>query len=137
MAVKIRLKRTGTRNNACHRIAVADVRAQRDGKVIEYLGLYDPRHKEENIDMERAKYWLSQGAQPSETVKLIIKRAEEGRKLSDKVKVAKPSKKAVAKAEAEKKAAADAAAKAEAEKKAAAEAAAQAATEAETAGAEA
>ncbi len=117
MAVKIRLKKTGSKNNACFRIAVADVRAQRDGKVIEYLGLYDPRHKEENIKLDRAQYWLSQGAQPSETVQSIIKRAEEGKKLSDIVKPAKPSKKAIAKAEEEKKAAEEAA-------KAAAEAAA-------------
>lgn len=117
MAVKIRLKRTGNKNNACFRIAVADVRAQRDGKVIEYLGLYDPRHKDESINLERAKYWLGQGAQPSETVQSIIKRAEEGIKLSDRVKPAKPSKKAIAKAEEAKKAAEEAA-------KAAAEAAA-------------
>lgn len=115
MAVKIRLKRTGSKNNACFRIVVADMRCQRDGKAIEYLGLYDPRHKDENIDLEAAKRWIGNGAQVSETVAAIIKRAESGLKLSDLVRKAKPSKKALAKQEAEKKAAAEAKAKAEAE----------------------
>ncbi|MDD4318240.1 MAG: 30S ribosomal protein S16, partial [Victivallaceae bacterium] len=86
MSVKIRLKRTGTRNNHCFRIVVMDVRCSRDGKAIEEIGLYDPRHKNENIDMERYAYWRQVGAQPSETVELIVKRAEEGRKLGEKAK---------------------------------------------------
>lgn len=114
MAVKIRLKRTGTRNAACHRIVVTDMRSARDGRAIEEIGFYDPRHKDEKIELERAEYWLSQGAQASETVESIIKRAREGKKLSDKQAKAKPSKKAVAKA-----AAAAEAAKKEAEEKAA------------------
>ena len=76
MSVKIRLRRTGKRNAACHRIVVADERSPRDGRFIEIIGLYDPRHEDEKIDMERVKYWLGVGAQPSETVKAIIKRAE-------------------------------------------------------------
>ena len=79
MAVKIRLRRTGTRNAACWRIVVADARSPRDGRFIENLGLYDPRHDAEKLNLERAKYWLAQGAQASETVKDIIKRAEEGK----------------------------------------------------------
>lgn len=79
MAVKIRLRRTGTRNAACWRIVVADARSPRDGRFIENLGLYDPRHDTEKLNLERAKYWLGQGAQASETVKDIIKRAEEGK----------------------------------------------------------
>ena len=79
MAVKIRLRRTGTRNAACWRIVVADARSPRDGRFIENLGFYDPRHDTEKIDLERAKYWLSNGAQPSETVQDIIKRTEEGK----------------------------------------------------------
>ncbi len=76
MAVKIRLKKTGTRNNPCFRIVVADARRQRDGRVIENLGLYDPKKDHEQINVERADYWVSQGAQPTETVAGIIKRAK-------------------------------------------------------------
>ncbi len=112
MSVKVRLKRTGTRNNHCFRIVVMDVRSSRDGKAIEELGLYDPKHKNENLDMERYQYWLGVGALPSETVKLIAARAEEGRKLGDKEKAPRLSKKAKAKIEAEEKAAAKAAAEA-------------------------
>jgi small subunit ribosomal protein S16 len=105
MAVRIRLKRTGAKNNACYRIIVADQRAARDGRAIEILGFYDPRHKEESVDLERAEYWVAEGAQPSETVTSIIERAKKGIKLADFEKKPKPSKKAVAKAEAAKKAA--------------------------------
>jgi small subunit ribosomal protein S16 len=90
------------------------MRSARDGRAIEEIGFYDPRHKDEQINLERAEYWLSQGAQVSETVESIIKRAKEGKKLSDKKAKAKPSKKAVAKA-----AAAAEVAKKEAEEKAA------------------
>ena len=78
MSVKIRLRRTGKRNAACHRIVVADSRSPRDGRFIEIIGVYDPRHEFERIDLARADYWISQGAQPSETVSHIIKRAKEG-----------------------------------------------------------
>ena len=76
MAVRIRLKRTGSKNKACYRVVVADARAQRDGRVIETLGYYDPRHNDEKIDTVRADYWVSCGAQPSETVADLIKRAK-------------------------------------------------------------
>ncbi len=76
MSVKIRLRRTGKLNAACHRIVVADSRSPRDGRFIEILGYYDPRHNDEKIDLDRANYWLSVGAQPSETVEAIIKRAK-------------------------------------------------------------
>ena len=78
MAVKIRLRRMGKRNAACHRIVVADGRSPRDGRFIESIGTYDPRHKVEQIDLERVEYWLPRGAQPSETVRAIIKRARAG-----------------------------------------------------------
>ncbi len=78
MAVRIRLRRTGKRNAACHRIVVADARSPRDGRFIENIGLYDPRHKNETIDMDRVDYWLAQGAQPSETVAAVIKRGRAG-----------------------------------------------------------
>ena len=73
--VKLRLRRTGTRNKACFRIVATDARSPRDGRFIEVLGYYDPRHEDEKIDLERVDYWLSIGAQPSQTVSHIISRA--------------------------------------------------------------
>ncbi|NLG15000.1 MAG: 30S ribosomal protein S16 [Lentisphaerae bacterium] len=81
MSVKIRLRRTGKRNQACHRIVVADSRSPRDGRFIEVIGFYDPRHENEKIDLERVDYWLPRGAQVSDTVNAIIKRAREGKSL--------------------------------------------------------
>ena len=78
MSVKIRLRRTGKRNAACHRIVVADERSPRDGRFIEIIGLYDPRHNNEKIDLAKAESWLHNGAQPSETVVDIINRADPG-----------------------------------------------------------
>ncbi len=125
MSVKVRLKRTGTRNNHCFRIVVMDIRSSRDGKAIEELGLYDPKHKNESVNMERYRYWIGVGALPTETVELIVKRAEEGRKLGDQPKKPRLNKKAKARIEAEKKAAEEAAKKAAAEKAAAEKAAAE------------
>ncbi len=116
--VRVRLKRTGARNAACFRIVVMDQRSSRDGKAIEELGFYDPRRKEEKINVERSTYWKGVGADFSETVDAILNRAKDGRSLKDIVKKPSISKKAKAKLEAE------AAAKAEAE--AAAKAAAEA-----------
>ncbi|HJO95014.1 MAG TPA: 30S ribosomal protein S16 [Victivallales bacterium] len=76
MAVRIRMKKTGGKNKPCYRIVVADARSQRDGKIIENLGFYDPRHDNEKINIERADYWISVGAQASETVAGVIKRAK-------------------------------------------------------------
>ena len=79
MAVKLRLKRTGRRHLPCYRLNAIDSRAPRDGKVIEELGLYDPLQKEpENqisLKRERIEYWLSVGAQPSETVANLLEKA--------------------------------------------------------------
>jgi small subunit ribosomal protein S16 len=77
MAVKIRLKRVGAKNKPAFRIVVADGRSPRDGRFIEELGTYLPRNKGNNVtmDLDRAKYWLSKGAQPSETVASFIKKA--------------------------------------------------------------
>ena len=77
MAVKIRMKRVGAKNQPVFRIVVADGRSPRDGKFIEEIGTYQPRKKNDNIklDLDRAKYWLSKGAQPSETVASFIKKA--------------------------------------------------------------
>lgn len=77
MPVKIRLTRTGARNDPSFRIVVMDSRNKRDGKYIERIGYYNPKSEsfEYKIDEERAKYWLSQGAVPTETVRAIFKRA--------------------------------------------------------------
>ena len=77
MAVKIRMKRIGGKNDPVYRIVVADSRSPRDGKFIEELGTYHPLKKGDNfsLKLERAKYWLSKGAQPSETVASFIKKA--------------------------------------------------------------
>ena len=71
------MKRIGTKNTPVFRIVVADGRSPRDGKFIEELGTYQPRKKGTNftLDLDRAKYWLSKGAQPSETVASFIKKA--------------------------------------------------------------
>ncbi len=77
MAVRIRLKRIWAKNKPAFRIVVADGRSPRDGKCLEELGTYLPRKKDDNftLDVERAKYWLSKGAQPSDTVASFIKKA--------------------------------------------------------------
>lgn len=77
MSVKIRLKRVGAKNNPVFRIVVADQRSPRDGKFIEEIGTYSPTQKGTNfkVDVERADYWLSKGAQPSDTVASFLKKA--------------------------------------------------------------
>jgi len=76
MSVKIRMKRIGTKNTPVFRIVVADGRSPRDGKCIEEIGTYQPLKKGHNftLDMDRAKYWVSKGAQPSDTVASFIKK---------------------------------------------------------------
>ncbi|RMH03960.1 MAG: 30S ribosomal protein S16 [Planctomycetota bacterium] len=79
MAVVLRLKRFGRRNRPFYRICVMDARTRRDGRVIEELGHYDPVNSGADepafeLDTERASYWLSVGARPSETVASFLKR---------------------------------------------------------------
>lgn len=71
------MKRVGAKNAPVFRIVVADGRSPRDGKFIEELGTYQPLKKGNNfsLDLDRAKYWVSKGAQPSETVASFIKKA--------------------------------------------------------------
>ncbi len=78
MAVRIRMKRIGATNTPVYRIVVADKRSPRDGKFIEEIGTYQPLKKGDNVTlkMERADYWISKGAQPSDTVRSFIKRAK-------------------------------------------------------------
>ncbi|MBN2583929.1 MAG: 30S ribosomal protein S16 [Planctomycetes bacterium] len=78
MAVKIRMKRIGRTNRPFYRINAVDSRSARDGRVIEELGSYDPHgsdDKKVRLNAERVQYWLSVGAQPSETVRSFLKKA--------------------------------------------------------------
>ena len=76
--VKIRLRRMGAKKAPFYRIVVADARCPRDGRFIEEIGTYDPMAEGENIkiDLERAKYWISNGAQPTETVRGLLTKVE-------------------------------------------------------------
>src|SRR6202795_5302495 len=75
MAVSIRLGREGAKNRPYFRVVVTDSRSPRDGKFIEILGTYDPKLTGQNssFSVERAEYWISKGAQPSDTVRTLIK----------------------------------------------------------------
>lgn len=77
MAVSIRLRREGNLNNPYYKVVVADARSPRDGKFIELVGNYDPKKAGENanVDLSRIEYWIKNGAQPSDTVRSIIKKA--------------------------------------------------------------
>jgi small subunit ribosomal protein S16 len=77
MAVVIRLKRTGAKKDTAFRIVVADSRRARDGRFIEQLGFYDPKPREARyrVDVERAQYWLGVGAQCSDQVRSLLKKA--------------------------------------------------------------
>lgn len=77
MSVKIRLKRTGARNAPSYRVVVADARSPRDGKFLETLGWYDPKMANAGmkLDIERYAYWVAQGAQASDTVRSLAKKA--------------------------------------------------------------
>ena len=74
--VKIRLRRVGAKKAPFYRIVVADSRSPRDGRFIEEIGTYDPMAEGEKIkvDMDRAKYWIANGAQPTDTVKVLLKK---------------------------------------------------------------
>ena len=78
MAVKIRLKRIGAKKHPYYRIVVADARYPRDGRFIEQIGTYDPMSKPEKmaVDGVRALKWIKNGAQPTETVKSILKKTQ-------------------------------------------------------------
>ena len=74
--VKIRLKRVGAKKAPHYRIVATDSRNRRDGSPIEELGYYNPRSKELKLNLEAVKTWITNGAQPSETVAVLIKKAE-------------------------------------------------------------
>ena len=74
MAVKLRLKRGGSKQRPFYRIVAADARSPRDGRFIDSIGTYNPipAEYEVNIDEEKAMYWLSNGAQPTDTVRNLL-----------------------------------------------------------------
>jgi len=76
MAVKIRLRRMGAKKAPFYRIVVADSRYPRDGRFIEELGTYDPTKEPSaiKVDVEKAKKWIATGAQPTDTVKELLKK---------------------------------------------------------------
>jgi len=76
--VVIRLTRVGTKRHPQYKVVVADSRKPRDGKFIENVGTYDPNHKDAKVSLkhERVNYWISQGAQPTDTVRSLIKKTK-------------------------------------------------------------
>lgn len=78
MAVKIRLRRMGAKKAPFYRVVVADSRFPRDGRFIEEIGYYDPTKEPTviEIDAEKAKKWIATGAQPTETVRALLKKKE-------------------------------------------------------------
>ena len=101
MAVRIRMKKMGRKHQPFYRICAIDGRAPRDGKVIEELGYYDPLVKETDaraiLNGERIGYWLSVGAQPSDKVRVLIKKygangthLEKQKSALERVKLSKP-----------------------------------------------
>ena len=76
MAVKIRLKRMGQKKRPFYRVVVADSRSPRDGKFIEEIGYYNPMEEPKvvKVDADKAKDWISKGAQPTDTVKTLFKK---------------------------------------------------------------
>lgn len=77
MSTRIRLRRVGRKGEALYRIVVAERRAARDGRFVETLGHYQPRANPAvvELDIEKARGWLAKGAQPSDTVRSLFKRA--------------------------------------------------------------
>lgn len=76
MSVSIRLRREGTKNRPYYKVVVADSRSPRDGKFIEIIGTYDPKREGDNstIKLDRAEHWIARGAQPSDTVRSLLKK---------------------------------------------------------------
>jgi small subunit ribosomal protein S16 len=98
--VKIRLMRMGMKGAPSYRVVIADARSPRDGRIIENIGWYNPRTEPStiNIDADRAKHWLSVGAQPTESVVSLLIRSGVIERPSREATVAKSAAKAAAKA---------------------------------------
>ena len=105
MSVRIRLRRLGAKKKPFYRIVVADQRTARDGRFIEQLGYYDPTTEPPTmkIDAENAKKWLGHGAQPSEVVTMLLRRAgileNKKQQVEDKPQLSKKARKKAAEAE--------------------------------------
>jgi small subunit ribosomal protein S16 len=76
MAVSIRLRREGAKNRPYYKVVVADSRSPREGKFIEIIGTYDPKKPGHNstLKVDRVEYWIARGAQPSDTVRSLLKK---------------------------------------------------------------
>ncbi|MBN2302454.1 MAG: 30S ribosomal protein S16 [Lentisphaerae bacterium] len=87
MAVKVRLTRTGGKNDICYRVVAADTRSPRDGRFLEILGWYDPKREGINFQLkqERIDYWKSKGALLTDTVKSLIRKANRAAKQGNPV----------------------------------------------------
>ena len=83
--VKIRLRRMGAKKNPYYRIVVADSRSPRDGRFIEEIGTYNPlvSPSEVKVDVERAGYWIKNGAQPTDTVRALLKKASAAQEIAE------------------------------------------------------
>ncbi len=103
MAVKIRLQRFGSKHSPVYRMVIADARARRDGRSIETIGIYNPKargaEKEINLKIDRIDHWLNEGAQPTDTARSLIKKARkillnpefaENKEAKSNAKVAEP-----------------------------------------------
>ena len=75
MAVKMRLRRMGAKKAPTYRVVIADSRSPRDGRFIEEIGYFNPKSDELKIDAEKAKKWIANGAQPTDTVKALLKKS--------------------------------------------------------------
>jgi small subunit ribosomal protein S16 len=75
MAVKMRLRRMGAKKAPIYRVIVADSRSPRDGRFIEEIGYFNPRSDELKIDAEKAQTWIKNGAQPTDTVRALLKKS--------------------------------------------------------------
>ena len=93
MAVAIRLRREGALNRPYYKVVVADKRSPRDGKFIEMIGTYDPKKPGHNstIKLDRVEYWISKGAQPSDTVRSLIKKNKKQQTTSGSGEVPQPA----------------------------------------------
>ena len=85
MAVKLRLKRGGSKQRPFYRIVASDARSPRDGRFIDTIGIYNPipENYEVSIDEEKALYWLNNGAQPTDTVKSLFNKAGVNKKFHE------------------------------------------------------
>ncbi len=75
MAVKMRLRRMGAKKAPTYRVVIADSRSPRDGRFIDEIGYFNPISDEIKLDAEKAKTWLANGAQPTDTVKALLKKS--------------------------------------------------------------